>query len=87
MQDETPEIASLRDRMAQAIAEDRYEDAAALRDELQRLTGGTGTRLQRQVPGRMGLGTDQTGIVPPTGWKRPKKPDPMTKGHKPGGRR
>ena len=46
------------------------------------------SRLRRQVPGRMGLGTDQPAYIPPKGWKPPKKPDLMTANVKPrGGRR
>jgi hypothetical protein len=38
--------------------------------------------LTRQQPGAMGLGTSQQRVVPPAGWVKPKKPDPMTKGRK-----
>ena len=80
-------IPALRELMAQAIADEDYEAAAALRDRLLRLGGDAaahlpGSRLQRQNPGRMGLGTDLPAHVPPKDWKPPKKPDPMTKGHK-----
>ncbi len=76
------EIADLRRRMAEAAAVDDFETAARLRDALNGLTG-----LRRQVPGRMGLGTDQAVYKPPPGWIPPKKPDLMTSGHKPGGRK
>lgn len=76
------DIAELRRRMAEAAAADDFETAARLRDELNGLTG-----LRRQVPGRMGLGTDQAIYTPPAGWTPPKKPDLMTSGHKPGGRK
>jgi hypothetical protein len=76
------QIADLRRRMAEAAAADDFETAARLRDELNSLSG-----LRRQVPGRMGLGTDQAVYRPPEGWTPPKKPDPMTSGHKPGGRK
>ena len=76
------DIADLRRRMAEAAAADDFETAARLRDELNSLTG-----LRRQVPGRMGLGTDQAVYKPPSGWTPPKKPDLMTSGHKPGGRK
>jgi hypothetical protein len=35
----------------------------------------------------MGLGTDQQAHRPPAGWVPPPKPDPMTAGHRRGGRR
>jgi len=76
------EIADLERRMAEAAAADDFETAARLRDALNALTG-----LRRQVPGRMGLGTDQAAYRPPPGWTPPKRPDPMTAGHKPGGRK
>jgi len=79
---EGEEIAELRRRMAEAAAADDFETAARLRDALNALTG-----LRRQVPGRMGLGTDQAVYTPPPGWTPPKKPDPMTSGHKSGGRK
>jgi hypothetical protein len=80
--DRGDEIADLRRRMAEAAAADDFETAARLRDQLGVLTG-----LRRQVPGRMGLGTDQAVYKPPEGWTPPKRPDPMTSGHKPGGRK
>ena len=64
------------------LREDRRLEAAYMRDELNSLTA-----LRRQVPGRMGLGTDQAAYKPPPGWTPPKRPDPMTSGHKPGGRK
>jgi hypothetical protein len=36
------------------------------------------SKLRRQVPGSMGLGTSEQEMRPPEGWKPPKKPDPMT---------
>ncbi len=39
------------------------------------------TRLRRQIPGSMGLGTNQSAYIPPPDWKLPPKPDPMTTGH------
>lgn len=82
MTDDEDRIADLRRRMAEAAAANDFETAARLRDEL-----GSHTALRRQVPGRMGLGTDQAVYKPPAGWTPPKKPDPMTAGHKPGGRK
>jgi hypothetical protein len=36
------------------------------------------SKLRRQEPGRMGLGTSEQEMRPPEGWKPPKKPDLMT---------
>lgn len=79
-------VEDLERRMAAAVEAEDYETAAALRDELQKLRGDR-SYFKRQTPGRMGLGTDQQTYKPPEGWSPPKKPDPMTSGHKPGGRR
>lgn len=79
-------IEDLERRMAEAVAGEDYETAARLRDELRALKG-QGSYFQRQTPGKMGLGTDQQAYKPPEGWRKPKRPDPMTCGHKPGGRR
>lgn len=43
--------------------------------------------LSRQEPGKMGIGSQVPRRAPPEGWTPPKKPDPMTAGHKRGGRR
>lgn len=71
--------------MAEAAAEGRFEEAAALRDQLSALDSGQGFR--RQQPGRMGLGTDQQAYRPPAGWVPPKRPDPMTASHSKRGRK
>ncbi|MDB5431552.1 MAG: UvrB/UvrC protein [Caulobacter sp.] len=81
------DIPTLQARMAQAIDAEDYERAADLRDQLRALGGDEatllpGSRLRRQVPGKMGLGTDQSDHLPPKDWKPPKRPDPMTKGHR-----
>jgi hypothetical protein len=65
--------AELERRMARAVAAEDFELAARLRDQIAAL--GKGTMFKRQVPGRMGLGTDQQVFRPPEGWKPPKKPD------------
>ncbi len=82
------DIADLERRMARAAADEDYELAARLRDQLAALRAAGETRFERQVPGRMGLGTDQQVFKPPKGWTRPKKPDLMTSNIKPrkGGR-
>jgi hypothetical protein len=79
-------IADLERRMAQAVADEDYETAAALRDAIDRIKRGE-SNLREQVPGKMGLGSSQEDYVRDPRRALPKKPDPMTKGHKPGGRR
>lgn len=76
----------LQAEMAAAAEAGEYERAAALRDRLRELA--QGSKIRRQEPGAMGLGTDQQVLAPPKGWKPPKRPDPMTTGTKPrrGGR-
>ena len=80
------QIAKLEARMAQASAEGDFETAALLRDAIARLRSGE-SALTEQVPGKMGLGSSQENYVRDPPRALPKKPDPMTKGHKPGGRR
>ncbi|RUT34604.1 excinuclease ABC subunit B [Arsenicitalea aurantiaca] len=83
-------IEELERRMQAAAEAEDFELAARLRDELQRWKGEAeaGTPEVRQPPpGQMGLGTHVPVVAPPTGWTRPKKPDPMTAGHKPRGKR
>jgi hypothetical protein len=75
----------LKRRIAEAEAADDAETAELLRDALARLESGQ-SRLREQVPGRMGLGSSQERYAS-EGGLRPSRPDPMTKGHKPGGRR
>ncbi len=88
-------IADLTRRMAQAVADEDFELAARLRDQIAGVDGAPPvqadelppTKLRRQIPGKMGLGTDQQVFKPPEGWVRPAKPDLMTTNRKPGGRR
>jgi hypothetical protein len=83
------DIEALERRMAEAVAAEDYEAAARLRDRIKALKETAGESLfRRQVPGRMGLGTDQQVMAPPKDWKRPKKPDLLTSNTKPrrGGR-
>ena len=74
---------ALEAQMRAAAAALDFELAARLRNELQALRDADAAReagdLYRQQPGGMGLGTSQQRLVPPDGWVRPKKPDPMTK--------
>ena len=75
---------ALERAMAQAVAAEDFEAAAALRDRLEALRG---SRVRRPEPGAMGLGTERPAHVPPAGWVKPRKPDPMTTGNRRGGRR
>ena len=78
-------IEDLERRMTEAAEAGDFETAAALCDAIARIRSGESS-LREQVPGKMGLGSSQEKYV--TSRKRlPKKPDPMTSGHKPGGRR
>ncbi len=78
------EMAELRRRMETAVADEDFEAAARLRDQIAALAKGDADSLfRRQVPGRMGLGTDQQVLQPPKGWKPPRKPDLMTSNTKP----
>ena len=75
----------LKRRIAEADAAGDAETADLLRDALARLQSGE-SKLREQVPGKMGLGSSQERYAS-EGSRLPKKPNPMTKGHKPGGRR
>jgi hypothetical protein len=79
-------IAQLEARMAQAVADEDFETAGLLRDAIARLKSGE-SDLRVQQPGKMGLGSSQEDYVRDPKRVLPKKPDPMTTGHKPGGRR
>jgi hypothetical protein len=90
-------IDDLKTRMEEAVAARDFETAAKLRDEIGGIQHSALVRgvedapqasyFQRQVPGRMGLGTDQPVPKTPDGWVPPTKPDPMTANHSRGGRR
>jgi len=83
-------IEELRLRMEAAAAAMDFEEASRLRDRISLLRAAEPgaeaeaeidpSGLDRQQPGRMGLGTSQQRMTPPPGWKPPKKPDPMTRG-------
>lgn len=86
------ELENLRRRMEAAVAALDFEEGARLRDQISLLRGNPDvstpqdfdtSRLRRQAPGRMGLGTSEQAVSPPPGWKPPKPPDPMTKGRRP----
>jgi len=83
-------IEDLRKRMEAAAQAMNFEEAQRLRDRINLIRGGASsedaeradtTGLTRQEPGKMGLGTSQQRVTPPPGWKPPRKPDPMTRGH------
>lgn len=80
-------VAELRKAMAEAAARDDFEEAAALRDEIQRLLGRPAPNnagadapdlVHQPPPGAMGLGTHLPLTERPNGWKPPRKPDPLT---------
>jgi hypothetical protein len=84
-------LETLRQRMEAAAAALDFEEASRLRDQISLLRGQPGaqapadfdtSRLKRQTPGRMGLGTSEQAVRPPPGWTPPPRPDPMTKGRK-----
>ena len=68
-------IAELTRRMQEAAIAENFELAARLRNEIEDLKG---PAVRQPPPGQMGLGTQIPVSEPPKGWKRPKKPDPMT---------
>ena len=85
----TSRLEQLRRRMEEAAAAMDFEEAGRLRDQISLLRGRTedaadaeidASGLERQQPGRMGLGTSQQRVTPPPGWTPPPKPDPMTSG-------
>jgi hypothetical protein len=73
-------------RMAEAAEAGDFETAALLRDAIARIRSGE-SNLREQVPGHMGLGSSQERYVSTRRGPRPRKPDPMTAGHKPAGRK
>lgn len=92
----TSALEELRLRMEAAAEAEDFEQAARLRDQYSLLRGQPGaeipdeldtSRLKRQEPGKMGLGTSEQAVVPPPGWKPPKRPDPMTSSTRPAKRR
>ena len=79
-------LEDLERRMAEAADAGDFETAALLRDAIARIRSGE-SNLREQVPGKMGLGSSQERYVT-EGRPRPRRKfDPMTSGHKPGGRR
>lgn len=89
--DNDDRIAELGLQMGRAIAARDLAEAARLRAEIDRLAGVDpnarhSARIGRGSPGAMGLGTDQP-MVRKAAKPLPKKPDPMTRNVKSGGRR
>jgi hypothetical protein len=84
-----PTIAELQAAMSAAIEAEAFERAAELRAEIVRRGGEVlGSKIRRQVPGAMGLGSDQQVYAPPKGWKPPPRPEPLTSNQgRRGGRR
>lgn len=85
----TETIATLIEKMEAAAAALDFEEARRYRDKINLVRGGATlaeaeqadtSGLTRQQPGAMGLGTSQQRMTPPSGWKRPAKPDLMTTG-------
>lgn len=86
-------LEQLRLQMEAAAAAMDFEEASRLRDRISILRGQSSdidaeldtqidtTGLIRQQSGSMGLGSNRSHAKPSAGWKPPKKPDPMTKGH------
>ena len=68
-------INDLTRRMREAAEQEDFELAARLRNDIGELKG---PAVRKPPPGQMGLGTQIPVSAPPKGWKRPKKPDPMT---------
>ena len=86
MSDEIEEVRRLMEEAAERMD---FEEAGRLRDRLNLMRGGASaeeaeaadtSRLIRQQPGGMGLGTSQSRMSAPAGWKPPPKPDLLTRG-------
>lgn len=75
---------TLERQMRAAAEAGQFELAAKLRDDLAALIAADEAaargELYRQQPGAMGLGSSRQAVVPPPGWKPPRRPDPMTTG-------
>ena len=84
-------LEQLQQALAEAVAAEDFERAAALQDLIADRAGEPPmppSKLQPQIPGKMGLGTSDQKFKPPPGWTPPKRPDMMTSNTKPrrGGR-
>lgn len=85
----TETLETLQKKMAAAVEALDFEEAKRCRDKISLMRDGATadaadeadfSGLTRQQPGSMGLGTSQQRVTPPSGWKPPPKPDPMTAG-------
>jgi len=75
-------IAALTAEMQRAAEAEDFETAARLRNEIAALRGegeGGSPLVRKPPPGEMGLGGDVPVAAPPENWRRPKKPDLMTR--------
>ncbi|MBL8771679.1 MAG: hypothetical protein JNK30_09885 [Phenylobacterium sp.] len=80
-------IEDLERRAAEAEAAGDVETAELLREAIGRLRSGD-SALREQAPGKMGLGSSQERYAAADRRQGlPKRPDPLTRGHRPGGRR
>jgi len=68
-------VEELTAQMLKAAAEEDFERAARLRNQIEELKGPS---VRKPPPGQMGLGTNIPVAAPPVGWTRPKKPNLMT---------
>jgi hypothetical protein len=86
-------LVALGKQMEAAAAAMDFEEATRLRNEMARLRGEAPVSegdpdtvtVSQPPPGAMGLGTQVPVRQPPKGWKKPKKPDLMTRNVKPRG--
>ena len=69
-------VNDLTRRMQEAAEKKDFELAARLRNEIEDLKGPV---VRQPPPGQMGLGTNVPVAEPPKGWKKPRKPDPLTR--------
>jgi len=77
-------IVLLEQQMTAAVAAEDFERAAKLRDQIAELRGEGGPSLVRKPPpDQIGMGTGIPVVEKPKGWRRPRKPDPMTRNVKP----
>lgn len=82
-------IVALEKQMKVAAEAMDFEAAARLRNEIDALRGVSRTieddgapvttTVSQPPPGAMGLGTHVPVVEPPKNWRRPRKPDPMTR--------
>jgi hypothetical protein len=77
-------IAALEKQMRLAAEAEDFERASRLRDEIAELRGQASPKadaplVRQPPPGQMGLGTHIPVAAPPKDWKKPRKPDPMTR--------